>query len=95
MNSVLDYYSRLTRRGILAQTPVALACGALRGAPAFAQSDEKAFVEVKTVYGRVRGVRRGGLATFKGVPYGGSVSGGSRFKAAPPLKPWSGVREAL
>ncbi len=36
-----------------------------------------------------------GLSTFKGIPYGGSVSGGNRFKAAPPLQPWTGVRDAL
>jgi len=33
--------------------------------------------------------------TFKGIPYAGSVSGANRFKTAPPLKPWTGVRDAL
>jgi para-nitrobenzyl esterase len=32
---------------------------------------------------------------FRGIPYGGSVSGPNRFKAAPALKPWSDVRDAL
>jgi len=36
-----------------------------------------------------------GPATFKGIPYAGSVSGANRFKAAPPLQPWTGVRDAL
>jgi para-nitrobenzyl esterase len=53
------------------------------------------FVEVKTNYGRIRGARSEGLATFKGIPYAGSVSGANRFKAAPPLQPWTGVRDAL
>ena len=35
------------------------------------------------------------LQTFKGIPYGGPVSGAHRFKAAPPLQPWTGVRDAL
>ena len=43
----------------------------------------------------LRGARTGNLTTFKGIPYGGSVSGANRFKAAPPLKPWDGVRDAL
>ena len=53
------------------------------------------YVEVSTSYGRVRGRRSEGLATFKGMPYAGAVSGANRFKAAPPLKPWTGVRDAL
>ena len=52
-------------------------------------------VEVATTYGRIRGLRTNGLQTFKGIPYGGPVSGAHRFKGAPPLQPWSGVRDAL
>jgi para-nitrobenzyl esterase len=53
------------------------------------------YVDVETRYGRIRGQRRGNLVSFKGVPYAGKVSGAARFKAAPPLQPWNGVREAL
>jgi para-nitrobenzyl esterase len=53
------------------------------------------YVEVETMYGRLRGAQGNGLLTFKGIPYGGSVSGANRFKAAPALQPWTGVREAL
>ncbi len=59
-------------------------------APAAAET-----IEVKTAYGRLRGTRRGDLATFKGIPYAGPVSGENRFKAPPPLEPWVGVRDAL
>jgi para-nitrobenzyl esterase len=52
-------------------------------------------VEVETAYGRLRGTRHGNLITFKGVPYAGSVSGANRFKAPPPLEPWTGVRDAI
>lgn len=53
------------------------------------------YVEVETSYGRLRGAQGVGLVRFKGIPYGGSVSGPNRFKAAPPLRPWTGVRDAL
>ena len=52
-------------------------------------------IEVKTAYGRLRGQRTGDLVTFKGVAYAGSVSGSNRFKAPPPLIPWTGVRDAI
>jgi para-nitrobenzyl esterase len=94
MNSSLDRSSaRLTRREILALGPMALAGTAVLQRLAFAQSGETDYVEVKTKYGSLRGARDRGVAIFKGVPYGGSVSGAGRFKAAPPPKTWTGVRD--
>jgi para-nitrobenzyl esterase len=61
----------------------------------FAQSGASEFVEVKTAYGRIRGAKGADLSTFRGIPYAGPVSGANRFKAAPPLKPWTDVRDAL
>src|SRR5436305_13647217 len=52
-------------------------------------------VEVQSAYGRLRGTRQAGLVTFKGIPYAGSVSGLNRFKAPPPLKAWTGIRDAF
>ena len=96
MNSSFDRSPvRLTRREILAQGTMALACTAMAQGFGFSQSGEPEYVEVKTAYGRVRGVKSGGLATFKGIPYAGPISGANRFKAAPPLQPWTGVRDAL
>ena len=96
MNSSFNRSStRLTRREILALGPMALAGAAVLQRLAFAQSCETEFVEVKTRHGSLRGARDIGVAIFKGVPYGGSVSGANRFKAAPPLKPWTGIRDAL
>jgi para-nitrobenzyl esterase len=66
-----------------------LACAAAQS------KNEPQYVEVKTAYGRLRGQQGEGLVTFKGIPYAGSVSGANRFKAAPSLKPWTGVRDAL
>ena len=62
---------------------------------AWAQSQPKDTVDVRTAYGRLRGIRDGDLVTFKGVPYAGPVSGKNRFKAPPPLEPWTGVRDAF
>jgi para-nitrobenzyl esterase len=53
------------------------------------------FVEAGTPYGRLRGERSKGICRFLGVPYAGSVSAMGRFKAPPPLAPWSGIRDAL
>jgi len=75
---------------------MALACAAaFPHGRAFAQSEPSEFVEANTVYGRLRGVKTEDLVTFKGIPYGGPVSGANRFKAAPPLQPWTGIRDAL
>jgi len=66
------------------------ASGLAWGLPASAET-----VEVNTAYGRLRGTRKGDLVTFKGIPYAGPVSRENRFKAPPPLVPWTGVRDAL
>ena len=74
---------------------MALACGtALLDSPVFADSKQE-LVEVETKYGRIRGFKAESLSTFKGIPYGGSVSGVNRFKAAPPPQPWTGVLDTL
>jgi para-nitrobenzyl esterase len=49
----------------------------------------------KTIYGPVRGAHKDGVIVFKGIPYAGSPAGAGRFKPAPKLQPWSGVRDAL
>ena len=86
----------LTRRRFLTRCSMALACrAALPFRHAAAQPAEAEFIEVNTAYRRIRGMKSDGLATFKGIPYGGSVSAVHRFKAAPPLRPLTGVRDAL
>ena len=87
--------TRLTRRGFLAQSSMAVVAAALPYGRAFADTDKQEFVEANTAYGRLRGVKTGDLTTFKGIPYAGSVSGANRFKAAPRLTSWTGVRDAL
>ena len=85
---------RVSRREILSDVPLVLTAAAL-GGRAFAQTADTEYVEVKTTSGRLRGARTGNLTTFKGIPYGGPIAGVNRFKAAPKLKPWDGVRDAL
>lgn len=53
---------------------------------AFAHSEKQEYAELETTHGRIRGLKTIGLSKFKGIPYGGSVSGANRFKAAPPLQ---------
>lgn len=53
------------------------------------------YVEAETVYGKIKGVRFDGVNVFKGVPYGGRISGDRRFRRPAPLEPWAGVRDAL
>jgi para-nitrobenzyl esterase len=87
---------RVTRRDFLARNSVTLASAALYSRNvAFADSDTHECVEVETSHGRIRVLKLEGLQTFKRIPYGGSASGANRFKAAAPLQPWTGVRDAL
>jgi para-nitrobenzyl esterase len=44
--------------------------------------------EVATTYGRIAGYVRGGIFTFKGIPYAAA----DRFMAPRPPQPWAGVR---
>ncbi len=52
------------------------------------------FVDVEIASGRIRGGHSRGALAFKGIPYAGPVSGKNRFKAPPPVTPWTGVRDA-
>ena len=57
--------------------------------------DTDTYVHAETTHGKLRGIRREGVNIFKGIPYAGSVSGERRFRRPAPLKPWTGVRDAL
>ena len=90
----------LDRRKFLSNSSMGLAAVAISSVPgstsfAWTRPATTETVEVKTAYGRLRGTRKGDLITFKGVPYADSVSGENRFKAPPPLVPWTGVRDVF
>lgn len=67
------------------------------GYPAFSSNSFQAeeFVMAESVHGKLRGIRLEGVNIFKGIPYGGKVSGANRFRRPAPVDPWSGVRDAL
>jgi para-nitrobenzyl esterase len=52
------------------------------------------FIETEIHTGRIKGVRSDGVNVFKGIPYGGKISGDRRFRRPAPLQPWLGVRDA-
>lgn len=66
----------------------------LRPRLGFAQavSAEDCFTEVTE--GKLRGIESGGVEIYRGIPYASAVSGGGRFRAAGPVQPWTGVRNA-
>lgn len=64
-------------------------------APTEVPQGSREFVHVDIVEGRLRGLRENGVCIFRGVRYAGAPVGSARFKAAPPLAKWSGVRDAL
>jgi para-nitrobenzyl esterase len=89
-------FPNLTRRQFLVRSAATLACTtAFSKARISSAEEKKEYVEVETVSGRIRGFKSDGLSMFKGIPYAGAVSGKDRFKAAPPLKSWTGVRDAV
>lgn len=53
------------------------------------------YVEAAVTGGRIRGCRRGAVATFLGIPYGADTSGLNRYRPPQPVEPWSGVRDTL
>jgi para-nitrobenzyl esterase len=81
----------------LGRRRVLLAAAGLVATPAFAWAQDPAIetVVVETTSGRLRGRRADGVDSFRGVPYGDSVSGRARFKPAKPASSWTGVRDAM
>ena len=84
--------TKSTRRKFLIASSALAVCATTRTSWGHANS---AGVVVETSYGKIRGEQGESLVTFKGIPYGGSVAGNCRFKAAPPLGPWTGIKDAL
>lgn len=85
------------RRQILLASLAAGGLLATRGAWATAMSEpnERPTDIVDTPQGRMRGVRRGPVSLFRGVPYGAATGGHARFLPPEPPPAWTGIREAV
>ncbi len=88
-------WNRRTLLGAGLAASLAPAAGARAQALSLSTIPVAPFVVAETMAGKVRGGTARGALSFKGIPYAGGVSGGNRFKAPPPVKPWAGVRDAL
>lgn len=89
----------LDRRSVLKAAAAAVVAPSLwlpaRAAePAWPTQTTGPFLEVEISSGRIRGGHSRGALAFKGIPYAGPVSGRNRFKEAPEVTPWTGVRDA-
>ena len=89
MSSRLQEGPAITRRTFLGGSG-ALVVETLLSKRAFGQ---EASPVVKTSAGKVRGLRALGILSFRGIPYGGGVSGAGRFMPPGAAKPWAGIRE--
>jgi para-nitrobenzyl esterase len=63
------------------------------GKPTIVASDNNAIAE--TASGKVRGYIRNGIFAYKGIPYGETTAGSTRFQPAQKAKPWTGVRSSM
>src|ERR1700722_14547303 len=85
---------RILKLGVATAAAPSLWLPARAADPAWHTQTVGPFIEVEINTGRIRGGHSRGALAFKGIPYAGSVSGRNRFKAAPKVTPWTGVRDA-
>ncbi|MCE6992504.1 carboxylesterase/lipase family protein [Dyadobacter sp. CY323] len=85
----------IDRRQFLSQFSFATAALATSGFGFTSQVTQDGFVEVEIAPGKLRGVRYEGVNIFRGIPYGGKVSGDRRFRRPAPVEPWTGVRSSV
>lgn len=84
----------ISRKQFLSQISLVAAAVALPTSGFTKQRKPDEFVLIEIATGKIRGVRNDGVNVFKGIPYGGKISGERRFRRPAPLQPWTGVRDA-
>src|SRR5688572_4339552 len=84
----------MRRRDFLHLSGMPLVVSALAASRAHAQSAARGPV-VETAAGRLRGLAREGVVTFKGIRYGASTAGVNRFQPPVRPQPWAGIVDAF
>lgn len=88
-------YSLYTRRDFLTKVSLATALTTFPfSIPSFGHGKIDP-ITAETIYGKINGQRIDGVNIFKGVPYGGKISGANRFKKASPPESWTGIKDTL
>jgi len=82
-------FARINKALGLSDIVLALAVGLLSVSNAFGQIET-----LSVTGGELRGVVKGGIASFKGIPFAAPPVGALRWKAPQPLQPWTGVKKA-
>lgn len=87
----------ISRRAFINRTSMATAAFATLPSFMHAAGILKAeeYITVEIPHGKIRGLRMEGVNIFRGIPYGGRISGDRRFRRPAPLEPWTGIRDAL
>ncbi|HEY7640341.1 MAG TPA: carboxylesterase/lipase family protein [Steroidobacteraceae bacterium] len=73
----------------------AVTFAAVRGTTVKSVIETPASAIVETSAGKVRGVVRNGIFTFKGIPYGATTAGAARFQPPAPPTAWTQVRSSM
>ena len=90
----MSHYSS-SRRDFITKISVATTLSALPFSVFSLPSKTVDYVISDTGFGKIRGQRIDGVNIFKGVPYGGKLSGERRFRRPEALQPWTRVKDTL
>jgi len=90
----MNHYS-FSRRDFITKISAASALSALPFSGFSLPSKTVEYITSDTGFGKIKGQRIDGVNIFKGVPYGGKLSGERRFRRPEVLQPWTGVKDTL